>query len=128
MEQQTNMTPSDQKTGNYGSMSEAINAALHCHATCVQTIQHCLQHGGEHVTKDHMTLMQDCAQICITSADFMLRESQMHGQVCGICADTCEACAKSCDAINDPDGAMKRCADACRLCAQECRQMAQMYA
>jgi uncharacterized protein with beta-barrel porin domain len=107
-------------------MRSAIHTALNCHDVCTQTIQHCLEHGGKHVEKQHMTLMMDCAQICVTSADFMLRNSQFHTQVCGACADVCEACAKSCEGINDPDGAMKACAEACRRCAQECRQMAGM--
>jgi hypothetical protein len=125
MEQQTNVTPLDQTAGNYGSMSGAINAALHCHATCVQTIQHCLQKGGRHAEASHISILTDCAQICVTSADFMLRESQLHAQVCGVCADACEACAKSCQTMNDDD-MMQACIDACNRCAQECRHLAGM--
>jgi hypothetical protein len=112
--------------GMHGDMQGAIATALNCHTVCTQKIQHCLQHGGQHVEKQHMTLMLDCAQICITSADFMCRESQMHRQVCGVCAEVCEACAKSCDNIEDADGAMKACAEACRRCAEHCRQMSQV--
>jgi hypothetical protein len=116
---------SESMVGMHGSMSSAINAALHCHATCVQTIQHCLQKGGGHAEASHISILTDCAQICVTSADFMLRESRLHAQVCGVCTDACEACAKSCETMND-DEMMQACIDACNRCAQECRQMAGM--
>jgi hypothetical protein len=111
--------------GMHGGMSSAVDAALHCHATCVQTIQHCLQKGGQHAEASHIRILEDCAQICGTSADFMLRNSEMHAQVCGVCAEVCDACAKSCEGMND-DEMMQACIDACRRCSQECRQMAGM--
>jgi hypothetical protein len=104
-------------------MSGAIQAALDCHAVCVQTLQHCARKGGHHAEAEHLGILQDCAQICVVSADFMLRDSPVHAQVCGACADTCEACAASCEAMSD-DAQMQACIDACRRCAQECRRMA----
>ncbi|WP_220452067.1 four-helix bundle copper-binding protein [Meiothermus luteus] len=106
-------------------MQACIEACGECHDVCLTTVQHCLQHGGQHVEPAHMTIMMDCVQICETAKDFMLRGSRLHAQVCRACAEVCEACAQSCEAIDDPDGAMRACADACRRCAQECRRMAQ---
>ena len=103
-------------------MRACIDACQSCHAVCVETITHCLTMGGEHAEAEHIRTLQDCAQICATSADFMLRGSPSHMDVCGVCADLCETCAESCNAL---DGAeMKRCAQECRSCAESCRQMA----
>ena len=109
-------------------MQDCISNCMTCHAVCLETITHCLQMGGEHARPDHIKMLQDCAQICITSADFMLRGSQFHGQTCGVCAAVCEACAKECESMATGDGAdiMQRCAEACRRCADSCRQMATM--
>lgn len=105
-------------------MQECIQNCLNCHAICLETIGHCLAMGGEHAQADHIRLLQDCAQICMTSADFMLRMSEHHPQTCGICADICEACARDCESMADGSDFMQKCADVCRKCAESCRRMA----
>lgn len=82
--------------------------------------RHCLQLGGKHVEPAHLQLMADCAQICRTSADFMLRGSPRHALTCRACAEICEACADDCERIGD----MADCVQACRRCAEACREMA----
>ena len=84
---------------------------------------HCLQKGGRHAEASHMRELADCAQICATSADFMLRGSQMHARTCAVCAECCERCAQSCERMGD-DQAMQQGMDACRRCAASCRAMA----
>jgi len=105
-----------------GEMRTCIEECTRCHAICVETTQHCLQKDGQHAEARHIRTMQDCAQICATSADFMLRGSELHVNTCAACAEICEACAKSCEQMAD-DEMMKRCAEACRRCAEECRKM-----
>jgi len=80
---------------------------------------HCLQLGGEHVEKEHFTLMLNCAEICQTAANFMLSDSAYHQLVCAACAEICDACADSCEQL----GEMDECVQICRRCAQECRSM-----
>jgi hypothetical protein len=105
-------------------MQECINNCLSCHAVCLETISHCLQMGGRHAEASHIRLLQDCVQICLTSADFMLRGSNFHGQTCGVCADVCERCADECESMADGNDFMARCAEECRRCAESCRRMA----
>jgi hypothetical protein len=85
-------------------------------------IDYCLQKGGRHAEANHVRRLIDCAEMCQTSADFMLRGSELHVYTCGACAEVCNACAKSCESMAD-DEMMRRCAEACRTCAQECRKM-----
>lgn len=105
-------------------MQECIDNCMRCHAVCLETITHCLQKGGKHAEAAHVRLLQDCAQICATSADFMLRGSDLHARTCGVCAEVCERCAESCERMADDD-VMRRCAEECRRCAESCRRMAQ---
>ena len=107
------------------AMDECIEECMSCHAVCLDTINHCLQMGGEHAAPGHITLLMDCAQICQTSADFMLRMSELHGLTCGVCADVCERCAADCERFAD-DEVMMECAESCRSCAESCREMEQM--
>lgn len=108
------------------AMRSSIDACQSCHEVCLETMTHCLSMGGEHAAAEHIRMMSDCAQICATSADFMLRGSSSHSDVCGVCADICDDCAESCDALEGAE--MKRCADQCRSCAESCRAMAKMPA
>jgi hypothetical protein len=109
-------------------MRECIRECTNCHDVCLSLIGHCLEKGGEHAQPDHVGLLQDCAQICQTSADFMLRGSQYHHQTCGVCAEVCDACAADCERIGGDDAEMRRCAEACRRCAESCRRMAGVMA
>lgn len=104
-------------------MRECIQECHHCHDVCMETISNCLQMGGEHAKPRHIQLLMDCAEICQTSANFMLRMSEFHGQTCGVCAEVCERCAEDCERFDDE--MMRQCAEACRSCASSCREMAQ---
>jgi hypothetical protein len=106
-------------------MRECIQNCQGCHAICMETMMHCLQMGGQHADPDHIGLMADCAEICQTSANFMLRGSEMHHRTCGVCADVCRRCADDCERIDPGDEMMQRCAEMCRRCAESCTRMSQ---
>lgn len=104
------------------ALHACIDACIACHRTCLhEAMNHCLETGGDHTEPTHFRLMLDCADICRTSADFMLRGSELHALTCGVCAEVCRRCAESCDRIEG----MADCASACRTCAEHCRRMAQ---
>lgn len=103
-------------------MRECIQACNTCHNICLETITHCLEMGGKHAEAAHIRLMLDCAEICQTSANFMLRLSEFHTRTCGVCAEVCEHCAQDCERFTD-DQMMQQCAQACRSCAKSCREM-----
>lgn len=105
-------------------MQQCIDNCTRCHAICVATIAHCLEMGGKHAEASHIRLLQDCAQICQTSADFMLRGSDLHGSTCGACAEVCRQCAEDCERVDPTDQTMKECAQMCRKCADSCEKMA----
>lgn len=99
---------------------ENIDACLDCHSMCLRmAMTYCLERGGRHAEQKHLRLMLNCAELCQTSANFMLSDSPLHGRVCLICAETCEACAKSCEQVGD----MRDCVEECLSCAKSCRSM-----
>ena len=104
-------------------MEQCIQECLNCHRVCLSTVAYCLQMGGQHAGATHITLLLDCAEICQTSANFMLRGSQFHMRTCGVCAEVCDRCAEDCAQFGD-DRMMQECAQACRRCAESCRRMA----
>ena len=108
-------------------LRDCIANCLNCHSICTATITHCLEMGGQHAEMAHIRLMLDCAEICQTSANFMLRGSDLHSRTCGVCAEACERCARDCERFGD-DAHMRACAEACRRCADSCKHMAAMAA
>ena len=113
MHQQTATVETD-----FAACIEACNRA---HGIALgMAMNHCLDTGGDHVAPKHFRLMADCAAICATTADFMLRSSEFHAASCRLCAAVCDACADSCAGL---DG-MEPCLEACRACAARCRTMA----
>lgn len=104
-------------------IQRCIDECVKCHRVCEATVQYCLQKGGKHAEADHIRILLDCADICQTSANFMLRGSPLHGRTCAVCADVCTRCAESCEQMGD-DEQMRACAEACRSCAESCRRMA----
>ena len=111
-------------TGDYSDeMLVCIQNCQDCHRACLQTLFYCMSQGGRHAQPDHLRLLMDCADICATSAAFMLRASDLHAHTCGACAAVCRRCADDCAAMGD-DLRMKALADTCRHCAQSCAAMA----
>jgi hypothetical protein len=102
-------------------MQSCIDNCLHCYQMCLgMAMTHCLETGGKHTEPAHFRLMMACAEICRTSAHFMLLNSPHHKHVCKACAEICTECAKDCERV----GGMEDCVQACRQCAESCRAMA----
>jgi hypothetical protein len=101
-------------------MKTCIDNCLVCYSECLSmAMDHCLEMGGEHTKPKHFTLMMACAEICRTSAHFMLIGSEHHSHVCSECAEICTQCADDCERVGD----MESCVEACRRCAASCRKM-----
>lgn len=98
-----------------------IQDCLDCFRTCNETLIRCLKMRGKHSKLEHLNLIMDCARICNTNADFMLRNSTYYTQTCALTADICDECGDVCDRFEDDF--MKECASVCRRCAESCREM-----
>lgn len=113
----------DHGTQTLQDIERCISECLDCHRICLETVQYCLQSGGKHASPEHIRVLLDCVEICQTSANFMLRGSNLHGRTCAVCEEVCSRCAESCQEMGD-GGQMLDCVEACRTCAESCRQMA----
>jgi hypothetical protein len=127
---------------------DCIEQCTRCHNVCMETFNYSLWLGGRYNESVHLRLLLDCAEICQTSANFMLRGSDLHRETCSTCAVVCENCAQDCERYAVPgtgqgaamshhsgraepskekmDEQMKHCAKVCRECTESCRQMAAM--
>lgn len=103
-------------------MRACIDNCTRCHAICLQAAHESLHMGGKHADAHHVGLLLDCAEICATSANFMIRSSDQHEHTCAACAEICRACEKACRSMGN-EGIMRECADACARCAESCEGM-----
>ncbi|HMA22904.1 MAG: four-helix bundle copper-binding protein [Gemmatimonas sp.] len=114
---------SDQDT--HDAMQECIEECLNCHAVCTMTLQHCIATGGDHTEVNLIGILLDCAEMCQTSANFMLRGSPFHVVTCAACAELCRACEEACRGVTG-DEQLAHCGDVCAGCAESCDRMAEM--
>jgi hypothetical protein len=106
-------------------MQQCIHDCLDCHNTCLNTVGYHLQLWGHSTEIARIPLLLDCAEICQTSVNFMLRGSALHQRVCQLCAEVCDRCATDCEPFAD-DVQMQACVEVCRRCAESCRHMAML--
>ena len=104
-------------------MLACIEWCSDCHASCVDTLHHCLVQGGKHATSEHIGVVHVCADLCAVAVSAMRLGVDECVHICRACADVCEACADSCEML-ESDDMLQRCAESCRRCAEACRRMA----
>ena len=113
-----------QNTGNsmeQVEMQQCIQDCLDCHRVCTDTANKYKRAGKEQTHTQHITMLLDCAEMCLTTAHFMQHDSPLHVYVCQACAQVCNHCAGECDLMGDADSA-----NACHKCAWSCEQMAKI--
>ncbi|GMU04686.1 four-helix bundle copper-binding protein [Corallococcus caeni] len=107
---------------SHSELRECIDHCMACHRVCMETLADCVKQGGRHAEPKLLRMLMDCADICETSARFMMRGSDLHSRTCFACAEVCAACAEVCEQLGD-EGMMKACAEMCRRCEESCRRM-----
>ncbi len=108
---------------NRQEMQECVQQCQRCHSICLETVSHLVEGGGTRPAAEPVSLLLDCVDVCRTCTDFMLRGSERHPLMCGVCAEICRQCGDACARYGE-DAEMRRCVEACRACADSCRRMA----
>ena len=105
------------------AMEQCIENCTNCHRICLETAaRHFREEQPPQLDEALVRLLLDCAEICRTSADFMIRGSELHPHICRACAAVCARCADECDRDGE-DPYLAACSEICRRCALSCAQM-----
>ena len=102
-------------------LDDRIRACVECHALCLRSAGYCLDRGK--TPGGLVTVLQACADVCRVCADTMIRGSDLHGIVCGACAEICVSCATACEEIIG-DMQLGACRNTCLRCFDSCSTMA----
>jgi len=106
------------------SMDDCIDLCMKSHRVCLDAASRLSQQAATPALRQLVILLSDCAELCGTTANSMVRGSPLHPLVCRACAEACELCAKQCrEQANDN---LLNCSGTCEKCAAGCRQMAAM--
>ena len=74
------------------AMEQCIDNCTNCHRICLETAaRHFAGERSPRIDEGMVRLLLDCAEICRTSADFMIRGSELHPHVCRACAASARA-------------------------------------
>ncbi len=84
---------------------------------------HCLDVGNKHASREHQTMLTDCAAICGITHDFLHRGSPHAEHLCVECAEICNACSAACSRLAMGDEMMTECAKMCHDCATACKNL-----
>jgi hypothetical protein len=113
------------------SMSTEIQTCLsaikECQKACMESMAYCMSKGGKYIDVRVMSIMRDCAEMCMMCANMMKGSSEFVGRTCMLCYQICEKCAEACENWSD-DKKIMECIIACRKCAEYCKIIATVSA
>jgi hypothetical protein len=117
-----------QNTGNSNAMGQieiqqCIQDCLNCQQVCLQSADAGQQAGSDSAKMDHLQMLRDCAELCLTTAHFLQHGSPLAGYLCQAAEQVTTICSNECDQTGDSD-----CANACRNVSWSCNQLTKMVA
>jgi hypothetical protein len=105
-------------------MRRCIEAASDSYSACTETLTYSLDGRFELTDPRHLRLLIDCAEVCQTTENALLRASELGQLLATVCAEACEKVAESCRRLDAADEQLGECADVCMRCADCCRELA----
>lgn len=101
-------------------LQSCIDQCFSCAQVCESCHSACLEENDGDLLRC-IRLDRECAEICMFTAQWLMREAEFAPVLMGVCAEVCEACEEECRK-HDHMEHCRKCADACHDCAEECRR------
>lgn len=96
-----------------------VLALNECRAACLDMVGHSIRMQGYYAELGHVRLLEDCARLCESTVDFLLRGSELAPEMLALCGEVCRRSARDCERF-DYDQQLLDCAAACNRCAESC--------
>ncbi|BAY09231.1 hypothetical protein NIES2098_23930 [Calothrix sp. NIES-2098] len=100
-------------------MEACKQVCIECQTTCIDTLKYSKNQGGRYLDMAMMSMMRDCAEMCMMCVNMINDGSEFMGNTCSLCAQICDRTALACEQMSN-DATMMLCAAICRKCAQHC--------
>lgn len=98
-------------------MRQSIQNCDDCSTLCLEAVSHCLQIESGYID---MNILLACAEMCQTTSNVMMLNSQLQTQLAALCVEACETCADHLEQRGYADEQLLACAEMCRRCAETC--------
>ena len=102
-----------------GRDQSCVLALNECRAACLDMVGNSIRMQGYYAELGHVRLLEDCARLCESTVDFLLRGSELAPEMLALCADVCRRSGRDCERF-DYDQRLLDCAAACRRSAEAC--------
>ncbi|HYW20604.1 MAG TPA: four-helix bundle copper-binding protein [Nodularia sp. (in: cyanobacteria)] len=103
-------------------MQASKQSCIECQITCIDTLKYIKGQGGKYSDMAMMSMMRDCAEMCMMCVNMINDGSEFMGNTCSLCAEMCDRTAMACEKMGS-DATMMFCAAICRKCAEYCKTM-----
>ena len=105
-------------------MDHTLHSCRQCQDLCLKGYAHVLR---EDYSNALQMVLLDAATACAVAADFVARESPLHGRMCAACNYVCQVCANICEEQYPADELILQVAHAANACAAACREVSGSY-
>ncbi|MEX0747511.1 MAG: hypothetical protein WD275_05870 [Rhodothermales bacterium] len=95
-------------------LDRVIDDLMETYRICHQTTAYCIDSGGDLATLMRLRAFDDCAEINLTLANFLLRGSEHAPEMAALCLSISTACADSIRDIEHSDGQLRAAYAACQ--------------
>lgn len=103
-------------------MEACKQISIECQTTCIDTLKYCKSQGGKYMDMAMMSMLRDCAEMCMMCVNMINDGSEFMGNTCSLCAQICDRTAIACEQMSS-DATMMFCASICGKSAQHCNAM-----
>lgn len=104
-------------------LDRLIDDLMETYRICHQTTAYCIDSGGDLATLARLKAFDDCAEINLTLANFLLRASEHWRSLAAMCVDISAACAREIEDIEHSDGQLRSAFAACQRSRHACREL-----
>lgn len=113
----------DFRLASHIDLDRVIDDLMETYRICHQTAAYSIDTGGELATLARLRAFDDCAEINLTLANFLLRASKHVAAVAELCVVVSEACAEAIEDVEHEDGQLRAAYAACRRSRRACLQV-----
>lgn len=117
------VTMSDFRLASGVDLDSVIDDLMDTFRICRQTAAYCIDSGGDLATLARLRAFDDCAEINLTLANFLLRASEHWRDLASLCVEVSAACAREIKDIEHRDGQVRAAYAACTRSRHACLEL-----
>lgn len=104
-------------------LDRVVDDLMNAYRTCRETSAYCIDEGGDLATLERLKAFDDCAEVNLSLANFLLRGSEHAVQLARVCLSVTQACADAIRDIEHGDPQLRSAYAVCQGARRACLQV-----